>query len=56
MSIPVGLSSIIPVSPYHAQVLATLHQACFSPGWTVHDILGFLNAPGIAALAELAGA
>ncbi len=56
MSIPAGISNIIPVSQNYAQVLAVLHQACFSPGWAVHDILGFLNMPGTAALAELARA
>ncbi len=55
MSTPSGLSNIIPVSLYHSQVLAALHQACFSPGWTAIDISGLLNTPGAGALAELGG-
>ncbi len=56
MSITAELSNIVPVSLYHAQVLAALHQVCFSPGWAEKDISGLLNTPGAAAMAELAGA
>ena len=56
MSIPFGLSKIIPVNLYHAPVLSALHQACFSPGWDDKDITGLLRTPGAAALAELCGA
>ena len=56
MSTPLGLSNIIPVNLYHARVLSTLHQACFSPGWADKDIKGLLRTPGAAALAELCGA
>ena len=51
-----GLCNIIPTSLYHAQVLAVLHQSCFSPGWGDRDISGLLSTPGTAALAALAGA
>ena len=54
--VQVGLSSIIPVSLCHVQVLAALHQACFSPGWADHDISGLLSTPGTAALLARAGA
>ena len=56
MATPLGLSNIIPVNLYHAQVLSALHQACFSPGWAAKDIAGLLKTPGSAALAELSGA
>ena len=56
MSIPAGLSNIIPVSLYQVQALSALHQACFSPGWAAKDIAGLLKTPGSAALAELSGA
>ena len=50
------LSNIFPVSLCHAQVLAALHQACFSPGWADHDIYELLSMPGTAALSALEGA
>ena len=53
---PAGLFHIIPASRYHAQVLAALHQACFTPGWADHDISGLMSTPGTTALAALAGA
>ena len=56
MPIRLGLSNIISVNLYHAQVLSALHQACFSPGWADTDITGLLKTPGAAALAELSGA
>ena len=56
MSIPSGLSNIIPVSLHHAQMLSALHQACFSPGWAGKDITELLKTPGADALAELSGA
>ena len=56
MSIPLGLSNIIPVNLYHAPVLSALHQACFSPGWDDKDITGLLRTPGAAALTEISGA
>ena len=56
MSIPLGLSGIIPVNLYHARVLSALHQVCFSPGWTDKDITGLLKTPGAEALAALSSA
>ena len=56
MATSAGLSDIVPINLCHVQVLAALHQACFSPGWSDHDISGLLRTPGTAALAALIGA